>query len=145
MNEFIRVGILALKTVYYLINYNESNGGSRTMILTKDANMKSTDKKRESLLGRARKLDGLLRCGIVVCMGAFLGEGMATSSPLVACCYIFRCQLLQKDRVPVGRAYQTESGFCEEMIATLVSEEIWTDKMYLRWGWIKNLEVVLIA
>ena len=105
--------------------------------------MKNTNKKREISLGCVRKLDGLLKCGVIVCMGVFLGEGMATSLPLVVCCYIFCHQLLQKDQVPVRRAYQTEDRFCEEMIATLVSEEIWTDKMYLHWGWIKNLEVAL--
>ena len=97
------------------------------------------------LLGCAWKLDGLLRCCIIFCVGVFLGEETATNLPFVACCYIFCHQLLQKDQVPVGRAYQTEGGFCKEMIATLVSKEIWTNKMYLHWGWIKNLEVVLTA
>ena len=41
--------------------------------------------------------------------------------------------------------YQAEGELCNEMIATLVSGEIWINEMYLCWGWIKNLEVICTA
>lgn len=41
--------------------------------------------------------------------------------------------------------YQAEGGLCDEMIATLVSREIWINEMYLLQGWIKNLEVICTA
>jgi len=68
------------------------------------------------------KLDGLLGCSIIIHVHAFLDAGRAISLP-VEMHYLLHRQPPQTDRIPVGCTYQTKGRFCEEMIATLVSEE----------------------